>query len=53
MQFIERLFGLYPDGGSGMLELSLIAIVFSTIAARMVLRRSFHRDKTSANRQRS
>jgi hypothetical protein len=32
MDFIERLFGLEPDGGSGVLEVSLLGLVFALVA---------------------
>lgn len=32
MDFIERIFGIAPDGGSGMLELLLVAIPLAGIA---------------------
>jgi len=32
VQFIERLFGLAPDAGSGLLEFILVAILLSLLA---------------------
>ena len=32
MDFIERLFGLSPDGGSGMLEALILCVVVGVIA---------------------
>lgn len=32
MDFIERLFGIAPDGGSGALELLLVAIPVAALA---------------------
>ena len=46
MQFIERLFGLYPDAGSGLLEFSLIAILVSAVALRVALSRTIKRGET-------
>jgi hypothetical protein len=47
MNFIERVFGISPDGGTGALELVLMAapvlIVASLAAHRRWLRRSFRR----------
>lgn len=40
MDFIERLFGLSPDGGSGLFELLLFALpVFGLVALRWRARR--------------
>ncbi len=35
MDFIERLFGLSPDGGSGAFELSLLAIPFLFLGMKL------------------
>jgi hypothetical protein len=35
MDFIEKLFGLSPDGGSGALEVSLLAIPFFLLGLRV------------------
>ena len=47
MQLIERLFGLYPDGGSGILELSLMAILLSAVIFRVALRLAIKPRETS------
>jgi hypothetical protein len=39
MDFIERIFGISPDGGSGMFELLLILIPITGILAIRALRR--------------
>ncbi len=40
MDFIERIFHIAPDGGTGTLELSfLIVLLLAPIAARIALRR--------------
>ena len=42
MDFIERIFGISPDGGSGVFELMLFAfpiLIFVSLAARRRLRR--------------
>jgi archaellum biogenesis protein FlaJ (TadC family) len=40
MDFIERIFHIAPDGGTGMLELSFVIVfVIAPIVATMVLRR--------------
>lgn len=46
MQFIETLFGLNPDGGSGILELSLIAILLTAVTLLLVLRRGINPRET-------
>jgi len=38
MDFIERLFGISPDGGSGLLETSLVAALISIIVLPALLR---------------
>lgn len=52
MQFIERLFGLYPDAGSGLLESSLVAILLSMVALRVALNRTIERAKTPTGQHR-
>ncbi|HVO87400.1 MAG TPA: hypothetical protein VMV45_02570 [Casimicrobiaceae bacterium] len=49
MDFIERIFGLAPDGGNGMLELLLFAIPIAGILVLLARRRnrSVDRDKSS------
>ena len=32
MQFVEHLFGIAPDGGSGLLESCLLSIVLTIVA---------------------
>ena len=49
MQFIETLFGLIPDGGSGILEFSLIAILLTAMAVPLVLRRAAKPRETRTN----
>jgi hypothetical protein len=39
MDFIERIFGIAPDGGSGSLELLLFAIPIAGIAYLLARRR--------------
>ncbi len=42
MHFIERIFGIYPDGGNGALEaLCLLALAASIVALRSVRGRRF------------
>jgi hypothetical protein len=41
MDFIERIFGISPDGGSGALELALLLALLLIVAAAMVLRRRY------------
>jgi hypothetical protein len=40
MQFIERLFGVSPDAGNGLLELCLVAIPIIVLGVRTMLRRA-------------
>ena len=35
MNFIERLFGVAPDGGSGLFELALLAGIAFLVAVRL------------------
>jgi hypothetical protein len=49
MTFIERLFGLAPDNGSGALELLLFAVPLAIavlVTAARLTRRSHRRTKT-------
>ena len=46
MHFIERLFGLAPDAGSGLLEFSLMAILLSVLPLRLALRSVVKRSAT-------
>jgi hypothetical protein len=43
MDFIEKLFGIWPDGGSGALELLLLAIPIAGIAYVIIGRTSNRR----------
>jgi hypothetical protein len=52
MQFIERLFGLYPDAASGLLESSLVAILLSVVVLRLALSRNIKRAKTPTGQHR-
>lgn len=45
MDFIERLFGMSPDGGSGSLEFLLFAIPIAGIAY-LIIKRSWNRQRT-------
>lgn len=40
MDFIERIFGISPDGGSGSLEFMLLFVPAAAIAAYLVYRRN-------------
>lgn len=40
MDFMERIFGLSPDGGSGMYELLVVLLV--AVAVMVVARRAWH-----------
>ena len=46
MQFIEHLFGIAPDGGSGSLELLLFVIPVAGVSY-LILRRVFKRLRSS------
>jgi hypothetical protein len=48
MDFIERIFGVSPDGGNGTLEL---LYVVSIAAAILFVGRELHRRKTSRRTQ--
>ncbi len=50
MQFIERLFDLSPDAGSGLLEFSLIAILLTVAALPVLLSRATKREDTHRRR---
>jgi hypothetical protein len=39
MDFIERIFGISPDGGSGALELTLVALPLLCVALLAAYRR--------------
>jgi hypothetical protein len=39
MDFIEQLFGISPDGGSGALEFALFAIPIAALVAWAILRK--------------
>lgn len=45
MDFIERIFGISPDGGSGSLELMLFLIPIAGIAIAVLWRRSSKQQK--------
>ncbi len=43
MDFLEQLFGLSLDGGTGMLELSILVVAISVVAIKFLwLRREGH-----------
>jgi hypothetical protein len=44
MQFIERFFGISPDGGSGALELLLLLTPILAVGAFCLFRKSRHRN---------
>ena len=48
MDFIERLFGLAPDGGNGMFELLLFAIPIAGIAVLAAWRRKRNAKRTES-----
>jgi hypothetical protein len=52
MQFIESLFGLCPDAGSGLLESSLVAILLSVVVLRLALSRNIKRAETPTGQHR-
>ncbi|HEY4271222.1 MAG TPA: hypothetical protein VGM65_04395 [Candidatus Udaeobacter sp.] len=39
MNFIEQLFGISPDAGSGLLEACLIAVPLGVLVLRVVIKR--------------
>jgi hypothetical protein len=46
MDFIERIFGISPDGGSGLFEVMLFAVpilILMSLAMRRRLQRSFRK----------
>jgi hypothetical protein len=45
MQFIERLFCISPDAGSGFLEISLISIPVIVLGFREMLKRTTDKSK--------
>ena len=47
MDFIERIFGFSPDGGSGSFEFLLFAIPLAGVAYLAVRRRRRQRDRRS------
>jgi hypothetical protein len=53
VQFIERLFGLYPDAGNGLIELSLLAVLLSVIAIRMTFSRPLARNNAETQKPRN
>ena len=38
MDFIEQLFGVSPDGGSGLTEVSIVVAIFAALALGYLLR---------------
>jgi len=52
MDFIERLFGFSPDGGSGIFELMLFAIPIAGIVMILAWRRSRASSRRSAEHHR-
>jgi hypothetical protein len=51
MDFIERIFGISPDGGSGSLELLLLLIPLSGLALLRLWRRKSSDQKKSTTNQ--
>ena len=54
MDFIERLFGVAPDGGSGWLEAAYLTVATGLVAFCVAWRRRFasvHADTTSERRR--
>ena len=45
MDFIERIFGISPDNGSGTFEASLIILIVAIIAAVYFWRRQYRRPR--------
>ena len=43
MDFIEQLFGISPDAGSGVLEYCLIAVPFGFLILRGIIKRALKR----------
>jgi hypothetical protein len=41
MDFIERLFGISPDGGSGTLEVMVVLVPLIVVAAYVAVRKRF------------
>jgi hypothetical protein len=52
MDFIERLFGIAPDGGSGWFEFLLFAVPLAGIAWLWQRRRAAHRKDDDRERRR-
>lgn len=52
MQFIERIIGLSPDGGSGLLEAAYIASIFLGFTAVVLHKRIAEHLKTALRRRR-
>lgn len=50
MQFIERVFHVSPDGGSGVFEALIVAVVLACAAAGMLLVRARGRARRRAGR---
>ena len=53
MDFIERLFGIAPDGGSGSLEFLLFALPLAGLCFLTYLRRKRNRDKAAGDERRT
>lgn len=51
MDFIERIFGISPDGGSGLFELLLFLIPLVGIVALQVWRRRSRRTRAGSQKQ--
>jgi hypothetical protein len=49
MDFIERIFGIAPDHGSGFLEMAIIFAFASTPAIFFAIRRSLQRRSSRRN----
>jgi hypothetical protein len=43
MDFIEQLFGISPDAGSGVLEYCLIGVPFGFLILRGIIKRALNR----------
>jgi hypothetical protein len=52
MHFIEQLFGVSPDGGSGVLEFYLVLVPLGLVAVWAILRRAAYRGGTEIGRHR-
>jgi hypothetical protein len=53
MDFIERIVGFAPDGGSGSLELLLFVVPVVGVAAALSVRRWARRGNTGRKRKRA